>query len=301
MARPDWSRETVLTPWGFKRLADVPSQDELSEYYATRYYQEDMSIYQGSYDELESRYLAMLIERKHRAVQAFAPEVPSVGRYLDVGCGEGFSMAYFQRCGWEVFGLDFSIAGLRNHHPELEPVVTAGDLFELLDSVMTSGDTFDVVWLDNVLEHVRDPLELLSRLRRIVSTSGALVVEVPNDFSVVQQDLAARGLIEANSWVFPPDHISYFSRAGLTALAGSAGWRERGVTTNVPIDWFLYHPGSNYYADPTVGKDTHRARMMIEMLIGEQEPAKVLNLGSALADLGLGREIMAVFTAADGA
>lgn len=293
-----WSRETVVTPWGFRRLAEIPDQGELSDYYASRYYQEDMGIYQGAYEDLESRYLAMLIERKHWALRAFAPEVCAVGRYLDVGCGEGHSLAHFQNAGWEVTGLDFSIAGLRNHHPELESVVTAGDLFELLEQVIESGLTFDVVWLDNVLEHVRDPLELTSRLRHVVAPSGALVVEVPNDFSIVQQDLAARGLVEDASWVFPPDHISYFSRQGLTALAQEAGWRERGVTTNVPIDWFLYHPGSNYYADRSVGKDTHRARMMIELLLGEQDPAKVLNLGAALADLGLGREIMAVFTAA---
>lgn len=280
-------------------LAEIPEQAELAEYYAAQYYQENPRGYLTEYDELERRYLQMVIDRKHRMLRRFAPQIPATGTYLDVGCGEGHSLDHFQRAGWTVKGLDFSIAGVRNHHPELEEFVEAGDLFELLDEVMAGDQTYDVVWLDNVLEHVRDPLSLLTRCRGVVATGGALVVEVPNDFSIVQRDLVERGVIADASWVFPPDHISYFSRDGLAALAAEAGWTERGAATNLPIDWYLYHPASNYYADRSVGKDAHRARMMIEMLISEQDPEKAFNLSAALADLGMGREVMAVFTATD--
>jgi len=297
MVRENWSRETVVTPWGFRMLAEVPEQAELAEYYAKRYYQENPWGYHQHYDDLETRYTEMITDRKVSLLRRFVPELPRVGRYLDVGCGEGHSLDYFLRAGWTVKGLDFSIAGVRNHHPELEQYVDAGDLFDLLDEVLSREETYDVVWLDNVLEHVREPLALLVGCRRILARGGAIVAEVPNDFSIVQADLAARGLIDEASWVFPPDHISYFSRDGLAALARSAGLVERGVATNVPIDWFLYHPASNYYADKSVGSDAHRARMMIELLISEQDREKVLNLAAALADLGMGREILSVLTA----
>ena len=93
------------------------------------------------------------------------------------------------------------------------------------------------------------------------------------------------------------DAKGYFTREGLAALAQDTGWRERGVSTNVPIDWFLYHDGSNYYADRALGKGVHRARIHIETLIAQQDPVKALNLSIALAELGMGREILAVYTA----
>jgi len=296
MSSSEWSKETSPTQWGFRSLSNIPSQQQLSDYYAGRYYQENLGIYQQKYEELESTWLRTMIERKYQALRHFAPSTPTTGRYLDVGCGEGHTLDFFHDLGWNVLGIDFSIQGVRNHHPDLEGFVRAGDLFESLDNVIAEGVQFDVIWLDNVLEHVVDPFALLSNLKRVLAPSGALVLEVPNDFSIVQLDLAAKGVIDNGSWVFAPDHISYFTREGLRSLAEATGWSERGIATNIPIDWFLYHPASNYYANPSVGKDAHRARMMIEMLISDQDPQKALNLSIALAELGLGREIMAVYT-----
>jgi len=296
MSNSEWSKETSPTRWGYRALSSIPTQQQLSDYYAGRYYQENLGIYQQEYEALESSWLQAMIERKYHTLRHFAPSTPSQGRYLDVGCGEGHTLAFFHAMGWNVRGIDFSIQGVRNHHSELEELVRAGDLFESLADVISAGEQFDVIWLDNVLEHVLDPFTLLSDLKKVLAPSGALVLEVPNDFSIVQLDLASRGVIEADSWVFAPDHISYFNRDGLRALAEVTGWHECGISTNIPIDWFLYHPASNYYANPQVGKDAHRARMMIEMLISAQDPDKALDLSIALAELGLGREIMAVYT-----
>ena len=298
MSSSDWSKETTPTQWGFRSLSSIPTQQQLSDYYAGRYYQENLGIYQHEYEDLESTWLRTMIDRKYQALRYFAPATSTQGRYLDVGCGEGHTLNYFHELGWDIRGIDFSIQGVRNHHPELEKFVRAGDLFESLRNVIEAGERFDVIWLDNVLEHVVDPFALLVDLKKVLAPAGALVLEVPNDFSIVQLDLSSRGFIETDSWVFAPDHISYFTREGLRSLAEATGWSERGISTNIPIDWFLYHPASNYYANPSVGKDAHRARMMIEMLISAQDSQKALDLSIALAELGLGREIMAVYTIA---
>jgi SAM-dependent methyltransferase len=296
MENQPWPRETTVNKWGFRSLTSTPSAEELSQYYAERYYQEDLAIYQHTYEDLEKSWIQNTIVRKHFALKHFVPSLPENAKYLDVGCGEGHTLKYFQDLGWDVQGLDYSIQGIRNHNPELEYCVTSGDVFASLNEFTTKESVFDVVWLDNVLEHVPDPLNLLESLHRVLAPNGVLVVEVPNDFSIIQEDLAKRDLIPDLSWVFAPDHISYFNREGLRNIAEDAGYVERGAMSNLPIEFFLYNPMSNYYAKRELGKAAHEARMMIESLLSHQEPEKNLNLGVSMAEIGLGREIFAVFT-----
>lgn len=290
------TRETKTTPEGFEQLTPVPEQEELVEYYAQKYYQEGHGEYQARYDDMEVRYIEAMVRRKAEAVRRYVPELPERGSLLDVGCGEGYALALFHRDGWDVTGIDFSSEGVARHHPDLLAHIRQGDVFELVDEAIAGDDRFDLIWLDNVLEHVRDPLDLLARCRRAISAGGALVVEVPNDFSIVQRDLVRLGLIEDRSWVFVPDHLSYFSRPSLARLAAVGGWRERGTIGDFPIDWFLYHPDSNYYRDPTAGRDAHRARMRLELLMENQDRDRLFQFLEALADVGFGRQIISIFS-----
>ena len=43
-----------------------------------------------------------------------------------------------------------------------------GDIFSLLETEIEAGNPYDVIWLQNVLEHVLDPLELLGQLRKLL-------------------------------------------------------------------------------------------------------------------------------------
>jgi 2-polyprenyl-3-methyl-5-hydroxy-6-metoxy-1,4-benzoquinol methylase len=292
----DPARATRTTVYGFRQLAQLPDADELRRYYSQRYYQEGTAGYRDEYDELEAEHIQAAAARKVAAARRFAPSLPATGSLLDVGCGEGYVLALFAAEGWDVVGVDFSSSAVAQHHPELAPLVETGDLFESLDRVLAGGKRFDLLWLDNVLEHVLDPERLLRQCRHVMAPHGALVVEVPNDFSIVQRDLVRLGLIEDSAWVFVPDHVSYFDRSSLVALADAAGWECGGCIADMPIDWFLYHPLSNYYRNPDAGPGAHRARMAIDVLLSRQPSEDVLALLEAMAQVGLGRQIIAVFT-----
>ena len=60
---------------------------------------------------------------------------------LDVGCGEGFALAYFARKSFKVNGLDFSSAGVCSQNPDFADCVETGDLFSLLEKKSLSGRT----------------------------------------------------------------------------------------------------------------------------------------------------------------
>lgn len=290
---PDQS--TRVTAEGFHQLESIPSAEELEQYYANKYYQEGHGEYREQYDDLEQQYIRAMVERKVDALQRSVPELPVRGRILDVGCGEGHTLAHFHDLGWEIVGIDHSVDGVLRHHPRLKPYVTQSDIISHIKDLVACGRVFDIVWLDNVLEHARDPQTLLLQCRSISTEGGALIVEVPNDFSLVQRDLVRLGKIDDRAWVVAPDHISYFNRPALARLAASAGWEERTSIADFPIDWFLYHPGSNYYRSPEVGPDAHRARMHLEWLLAQQEPGTVFKFLQSMADVGFGRQILSIF------
>jgi len=62
-----------------------------------------------------------------------------------------------------------------------------------------------------------------------------------------------------------------------------------------PIDWFLFHSGSNYVRNRSLGKAAHYARVQIENLINNEPVEDVVRFWSAAAKIGIGRDITAVF------
>ncbi len=277
---------------GFWEVIDKPSAAQLREYYSKKYYQESRGSYESSYTPAELKYFRAKI-RQRAAVVARA--VPRLGSLLDVGCGEGFALAYFRERGWKVKGLDYSSAGLEANNPGCRDALVVGDVFELLQAETASGDRYDVIWLQNVLEHVLDPVALLESLRGLVADGGVLVATVPNDFSALQRNALDEKLIESPFWVALPDHLSYFSRESLLNIGSATGWSCDEVLADFPVDWFLYHQGSNYVRDKSVGKRAHLARVDLENLIGTAPLEDVVAFYAALAKIGMGRDLTAFY------
>lgn len=281
-------------PLGFWEIAAKPTSPELQQYYADKYYQEAKGSYELEYTEDELLYFKAKLEQRSTVLQHHLSSLSSgAKRLLDVGCGEGYALAFFREQGWSVKGIDFSSAGVESKNPSCMDVLVTGDIFALLQAEIAAGETYDVVWLQNVLEHVIDPLDLLKSLRTLVSPGGLAVVTVPNDCSITQCGALDNQHIDSAFWVAPPDHLTYFDHDSLTNAANETGWECLEMLGDFPVDWFLFHPGSNYVRDKSAGKAAHKARVQIENLIHKQPIEDVLRFWSATAKLGIGRDITA--------
>ena len=307
---------------GYYEVTRKPTPEELRDYYAQRYYQESRSSYQPEYSAAEREHiegklrlrhwvLAQLLEPGPVAQPAAAPDAnpapaaakvsgataaptPPARTFLDVGCGEGWALDYFQRQGWEVLGLDFSSFSLEQFHPGLRGRLRAGDLYDGLQELIAEGRQFEVLWLDNVLEHVLDPAELLRRCRALTCPGGVLLVDVPNDFSPLQRHLLAHGHIDRPFWVALPDHLSYFGAEGLRNLAAATGWRTARLLGDQPIDLNLFNPATNYVMDRAAGKGAHQSRLEQDNFLLRTAPLpSVAAYYEALAGVGLGRSLVA--------
>jgi SAM-dependent methyltransferase len=282
---------------GYWEITDKPSPAELQSYYATKYYQEAHGSYELTYGEDELAFFSAKLEQRWYALQRLRVLNQEGGqrRMLDVGCGEGYALAFFRDKGWDVRGFDFSSAGVESKNPSCSDAMVAGDIFDLLQREISSGRKYDVVWLQNVLEHVLDPIALLRSLRQLVADNGAAVVTVPNDCSIVQEAALKHQHIDKAFWVLPPDHLSYFDANSLRKVAGHTGWDCPLILADFPVDWFLFHPGSNYARDKSAGKAVHKARTQLENLIHAQPLEASVQFWAAAAALGMGRNLTGFF------
>jgi 2-polyprenyl-3-methyl-5-hydroxy-6-metoxy-1,4-benzoquinol methylase len=282
---------TVVTHRDGWRMAQPrPTPEELKAFYANEYFQASHGTYAADYSATERAHrdlIAHLLLFAAKAARAGAEG----GRFLEVGCGEGWLLAAAQAAGFDVSGLDFSDDGLRRFHPGLLDRATFGDAFENLERLIEAGAQFDVIAMEHVLEHVLEPERLLQRLPRLIAPGGVCAITVPNDYSPLQLAAREAGHVDREFWLAPPQHLNYFDARSLKTLLDRLGFETRLAYASFPIDWFLMHAGSNYVADPAAGKPAHTARMAIDLMLADAGLPAYLALGQALFGCGAGRSL----------
>ncbi len=97
-------------------------------------------------------------------------------KFLDIGCGEGYMLLETIKRGWEVTGIDI----VDNRRTEVK---ISGINFIKSDllSLKLPSDFYDIIYIDSVLEHVVNPAEYLSEVKRILKPGGIVYIGVPNE------------------------------------------------------------------------------------------------------------------------
>lgn len=283
--------------YGFHELLSKPSEAELKDYYANKYYQQSIQMYQHEYSADDLLWKRKKLGQKSYLAEQYIGNLTGNGvkRFLDVGAGEGFAMNYFAQSGWDASGLDYSSYGCSVHNPDMLEKLYIGDIGDSIDRLIADGASFELILLDNILEHVLDPLGVLQKTHHLLAENGVLIIEVPNDFSSLQLELMRLDYIDKPFWVVNPDHISYFNVEGLMTLCDEAGYTQLKLICDYPIDLALFNEKTNYVMHPLAGKPVHKARMRIENLIHDISIDKAVKLYESFAELGLGRNLIGFF------
>jgi SAM-dependent methyltransferase len=140
------------------------------------------------------------------------------GTLLDVGSGEGTLLRAVgeARPDLELRGVEPTVAYRTNAEAETG-VPIAPSMAEL-----EPGSTFDLITCIHVLEHVRQPLELLDQIRDRLAPGGRLYVDVP--------DAAAYASVDE----FHVAHCNHFTSHTLAAVVERAGMGVRTVRPHRP-------------------------------------------------------------------
>jgi SAM-dependent methyltransferase len=156
-------------------------------------------------------------------------------RLLDVGCGGGQFLVLMRHLGWEVAGIDPDPAAVQVARERFGLEVTVGTL----EQYRFADESFDVITMNHVIEHVLDPIGVLSECRRILRPGGRLIVATPNI-----QSLGCA--LFGKSWrgLEPPRHIVLFSRQTIATCARRAGLQVRRALTTARGARFIWHASS---------------------------------------------------------
>lgn len=282
---------------GYFEVSPKPTEEELRSYYEEKYYQNESALYNHTYSFEELTYFKNKIQQKAHIVDGLLNKNKnSKKKLLDVGCGEGFTMDFYAKLGWDVLGLDFSDFGLLGMNPQLKENLQKGNIELEIEKLILQETKFDLIWLDNVLEHVVDPVKLLKQCNQLVNQDGVLVIEVPNDYSQFQNALFESKKVSVKYWEAYPDHLSYFSKESLISVCSAGGWSSYKMITDFPIEWFLLNDAANYVEDKSVGKFAHQSRLFFENnLHNNSSKEDLTNFYEALANIGHGRQLIGFF------
>lgn len=112
---------------------------------------------------------------------------------LDIGCGVGEFTPLFLWRFKEVVGLDPDAQFLRearNAPWRIRYIKGWGETFE-------SDEKFDTISMNNLLEHVDDPVALLKNCKKHLSDEGVIIAQVPNAESITRRLGVLMGVIDS--------------------------------------------------------------------------------------------------------
>jgi 2-polyprenyl-3-methyl-5-hydroxy-6-metoxy-1,4-benzoquinol methylase len=152
------------------------------------------------------------------------------GALLDVGCGAGNFLQKMSGLGWSVQGVEPDPAAAHTARARGLSVATG----TLEDAAFPDG-RFDVVTLNHVIEHLRDPLATLRECARVLAPGGRVLVVTPNAASDGARTFGG-------SWMAwdPPRHLVVFTPGSLDRLMRAAGFpaiEVRTVARSARINW----------------------------------------------------------------
>jgi SAM-dependent methyltransferase len=151
-----------------------------------------MDLIKHDEDEDQWGYAKRLRFVRRAIMDVFGTREATTLRILDVGCGNGSQLALpLAQTGFRVKGIDTDRPSIEHARRLLTAADNADFLCARIEELPES-ETFDVVILSEVLEHMTNPRDLLAASASHMAIEGMLVVTVPNGY----------GEFEIDSWVF---------------------------------------------------------------------------------------------------
>jgi 2-polyprenyl-3-methyl-5-hydroxy-6-metoxy-1,4-benzoquinol methylase len=175
--------------------------------------------------------------------------LPMTGRFLDFGCGNGVTLRAASQAlpGWSLYGYDPHVSE-PGRLKEIPGVVDVKRQF-------SSGDSFDVISLIHVLEHIPEPSKILSDLKKRLAPNGLLFIQVPY-FPENRYELCVA------------DHSSHFTLPVISEVIAAAGLNPIFVSSTVlkkEITLVACHPENKQFSAVSLAREDVEARM-VELL-----------------------------------
>lgn len=238
-----------------------PSREALAQHYSKGY-----SFYRGNNYKAQGKgaaFASKYLKYQHQ------------GNFLDIGCASGDFLAGVRSkaSGWQVFGTDINPEVVASVRETLGLDVRLGEI----EDVGFDAGFFDVIRVQDILEHVLHPKTFLHECRRIINEQGTFYLSVPNGLA------DAQNLIDYYHRYHKPafsgaGHIYFFSFQALALMFEKTGFHiEKAYSYNIKkgLRSFSVLPKSRHWKrDLTPPDDTREVET--EILQHQQKKRSLL-------------------------
>ncbi|MDV4178810.1 class I SAM-dependent methyltransferase [Rhizobium brockwellii] len=204
-------------------------------------------MYPANYGTFSNRFqgranllgrIKTIVNRKR--LKGVVAHLPSGGRVLDVGCGNGELLIALRqaRPDLELFGLDWHFPVETRNSLESQGI---GLIEAPLEAAELPTQPFDFIIMLQLIEHLWEPEESLRRLVRALANDGRLLIETPNT------DGWDRRLFAGGAWggYYFPRHLNLYSFERLAELLHRVGLAvESQRNLPAPLIWIYSLQGA---------------------------------------------------------
>tara|TARA_B100001175_G_scaffold314057_1_gene322705 strand:+ start:204 stop:998 length:795 start_codon:yes stop_codon:yes gene_type:complete len=163
---------------------------------------------------------------------------PGKGNLLDIGCGAGFFLNIAKERGWNCHGMEILPEYIKYAQ---EKFALKNIRLESLDEPISyNANNFDVITLWDLIEHLRNPLNSLKKIHRMMKPGGLLVMWTPN---------VKNAIFLKERWVGYKilQHFYFFSGDSLKNMLEKTGFKIVSLQTNKARKGLLESKGFNPY------------------------------------------------------
>ena len=133
---------------------------------------------------------------------------PGRGALLDIGPNVGACLMLARERGWHTHGVEINAEAARYCREQRDLDVISG----VLEPQTYAENSFDIVLMGDVIEHLRDPLDLMRLVHRVLKPGGAVIISTPNIAGWAGRLLQIK----------PEEHLYYFAPATIEQLLRKA-------------------------------------------------------------------------------
>lgn len=224
---------------GFRFTNPRPEDENLGAYYKSEEYIAHSNTRKGIVANIYQIVRNFTIRRKVQMLAGKRRE----GSILDIGCATGEFLDAFQKRGWKAYGVEPDLDAARYASSHYGLNVYPEDQIEKFEN-----ESFDIVTMWHVLEHVSDFHQRIKEIKRILKPEGIIVIAVPNPDS---HDAIEYGIFWA-AWDVPR-HLSHFSQENIQKLCGEYNGMDYVNTVPMLFDSYYVSMLSEKYKGTKLG------------------------------------------------
>lgn len=130
-------------------------------------------------------------------------------KILEVGSGLGYLTYALIRSGYNVVGMDISEKAVSQARTIFGNYYICADLFE---TAKLQAESYDVVILTEVIEHVNRPLEFIEAIKQLLKPGGYAIITTPNKSLFPSDILWATDLPPVHCWWFSEESMIFAAK-----------------------------------------------------------------------------------------